>query len=341
VMQPAVKAWADVVNKDGGVAGRPVRVEVADDANDPARHLRLVQEMVEQKRVVAFAGVPATSTQGASVEYLEEKGVPVVGGNLGNFVWGTSPILFPQGIGATQKARMLMHAAAISGKTKFAFLGIPESAREMLVKVFKGGVAAEAGIEVVFDAGIPAGASDYSEVCLAARDAGVELMTIAADFNTLANVMESAARTDGFSPTWVMTGTGTSQKILDLAGEHAEGAIGLCRTVPWMADQPADLEVWRAAMKANGLNSDAVTLLGWVSGRILEEALRRIDGEISPSAVADVLRSLGGEDLDGLVAPIGFGSSPTEPNPGSNCFWPLVVKNGAWAPAETGRLCLP
>jgi branched-chain amino acid transport system substrate-binding protein len=51
VMQQAVQVWADVVNKHGGIAGHPVRVEAGDDANDPARHLSLVQQMVEQQHV--------------------------------------------------------------------------------------------------------------------------------------------------------------------------------------------------------------------------------------------------------------------------------------------------
>lgn len=120
-----------------------------------------------------------------------------------------------------------------------------------------------------------------------------------------------------------------------------EGAIGLSRTAPWIADEPADLKVYRQAMKANGLKIGAASVDGWVSGRILEKALRRIDGEVTPKALAGALRGLGGEDLDGLVAPLGFGSSPTELNPGASCFWPLVAKHGAWAPAEAGLLCLP
>lgn len=294
--------------------------------------------MVEEKRVVAFVGMPAVDTQGASVEYLEEKDVPVVGGVLGNPVWGTSPILFPQGIASTQKARMLMHAAATSGKTKYAFIAIPESPREAIVKTLRSGAAEEAGIEVVFDAEIPVGAPDYTVVCRDAQRAGVELMTIAADFDTQAKVTESCAR-QGFNPIYVTTGT--AEEVLELAGENVEGAIGLYRVVPWMADEPADLVVWRQAMEANGLEIGPASLQGWVSGRILEEALRRIDGEVTPQAVAEALRGLDGEDLDGLVAPLGFGSSPTEPNPGSSCFWPLVAREGAWAPAEAGRVCLP
>src|SRR5205807_8189882 len=78
-------------NASGGIGGRPIRVKVGDDANDPEKHLRLVREMVEQERVVAFAGMPAVDTQGASVKYLESKGIPVVGGVIGNQVWGRAP----------------------------------------------------------------------------------------------------------------------------------------------------------------------------------------------------------------------------------------------------------
>lgn len=207
VMQQAVKAWADVVNKNGGIAGRLVRVEIDDDANDTARHLSLIQQMVEQKQVVVFAGIPATTTQGASVTYLEEKGVPVVGGSLGNAVWGTSPILFPQGIAGWQKARMLMHAAATSGKTRYAFIGQPEPSREATLKALRE-AAEEVGIEVAFASEIQAGAPDYREVCLAAKRAGIELMTIAAEFNTQVKVIESFVRQQ-FSPIYVTTGTTT------------------------------------------------------------------------------------------------------------------------------------
>jgi branched-chain amino acid transport system substrate-binding protein len=339
VMQHAVKAWAEEVNKHGGLAGRLVRVEVGDDANDPARHLGLVQHMVEQKHVVAFAGMPAATTQRASVAYLEEQGVPVVGGSLGNAVWGTSPILFPQGIAAQRKGRMLMRAAATSGKTRYAFIGQPELSRDATLKALRS-AAEEVGIEVALTSEIQAGAPDATEVCLAAKRAGIELMTIAAEFPTQVQVIESCTRQQ-FNPIYVTTGTTTDQELLDLVGEQMEGAIGLSRTAPWMAEEPADLVVYREAMQAHGLKIGAASLDGWVSGRILEQALRRIDAPATPQAVAEALRGLGGEDLDGLVAPLGFSSSATSPNPGASCFWLLVARHGTWVPAEAGRLYLP
>ena len=159
-MQPAVQAWADKVNKTGGIAGRPVLVVVGDDANDPAAQLRLVQEMVEQRSVVAFAGMPAADTQDASVEYLEAKGVPVTGGVLANPAWGTSPIMFPQGVGGQQKLRLLTRAAATSGKTRWAFIGLLESDVDAAARASRGRAAEEAGIQVVFDGQIYPGAPD-------------------------------------------------------------------------------------------------------------------------------------------------------------------------------------
>ena len=340
VMQPAVQAWAGEVNKTGGIGGRPVLVVVGDDANDPAAQLRLVQEMVEQRGVVAFAGMPAADTQDASVEYLEAKGVPVAGGVLANPAWGTSPILFPQGMGGQQKLRLLTRAAATSGKTRWAFIGLLESDVDATARASRSRAAEEAGIQVVFDGQIYPGAPDAAELCRSAKRAGAELMSIAAGPGIQATVVESCAR-ERFHPIYVIPPPATDQEVLDLVGDEMEGAIGTSWTVPWMADEPADLPVWRAAMNANGLPSDRRSLLGWVSGRLLEEALRSIDGEITPQTTADALRRLDGTDLGGLLAPLDFGSTPTEPNPGSNCFWTVIAKDGAWTPAKDGRICLP
>jgi hypothetical protein len=145
-----------------------------------------------------------------------------------------------------------------------------------------------------------------------------------------------------FHPIYITTGTTTDQMLIDTLGkENMEGAIGLSRTAPWMLDQPKDLVTYRQAMTASGLPVGATTLLGWTSGRITEAALRRIQGDITPATLTQALRGLKGQTLAGLAAPLGFGSSASEPNVGSKCFWPLVVVNGTWTPAKTGQVCLP
>lgn len=350
-MQKAVRAWADAVNSNGGLRGRPVRVETADDANDPAKNLTLVKQMVEEKHVVAFVGVPTPHTQSASTEYLEEKGVPVIGGIVGEPPWGESPILFPHAISAANKARVLLATAASTGKSKYAFVGINthghghagQPSIDEFVDGFKAGAAAEMGIELTYEAQFEPDAPDteYARVCREAKASGAEMMTILTDFTVQKKVVDACVK-EQFTPVYVATGTTTDQRLLDLIGAPMEGAVGLSRTAPWMGDQPADLEVWRKAMAANQLPANSTTLQAWASGRILEVAMTMgVPGEVTAAGIATALRGITGADLRGLIAPLGFGRSATEPNPGSKCYWVLVAKNGKWTPTDKGRSCLP
>jgi branched-chain amino acid transport system substrate-binding protein len=338
-MQKAVQAWADWTNKHGGVDGHPIRVEVADDENSPAKHLSRVQELVEQKHVVAFVGNPAVDTQPASVRYLEEQGVPAIGGALGNEMWGRSPMLFPHGVAEVQRARMLMQTAALTGNHKFAFFAIPTNPRQIIIKALNSGPAQEAGIQVVFDAVVD-NEADNIAACLGAKRAGVEIVTIAAPFEIIASVMEFCGSV-GFKPSYVMTGTLTSPQLITAASKNAEGTIGPSRFLPWESDKPAELKTYRQIMNTEGLQLNQATLSGYISARVFEEAIKRIRGEVTPAAVERALRSLNGSDLGGLVAPLGFSTSSSEPNPGATCFWPLIVTNGKWQPmAGKDKVCV-
>jgi len=61
-MPQAVQVWARWINDHGGLNNHRVEVVVGDDGGDPARHRSIVQEFVEQKRVLAFVANPEART---------------------------------------------------------------------------------------------------------------------------------------------------------------------------------------------------------------------------------------------------------------------------------------
>ena len=87
----AVNAWAQHVNANGGLDGHPVEVVTADDQGDPSINLSLTRDMVENQGVIAFVGniVPLSLT--GSRSYVEQKGIPLVGGDLTDPAWFSSP----------------------------------------------------------------------------------------------------------------------------------------------------------------------------------------------------------------------------------------------------------
>lgn len=87
--------WVKATNAKGGVNGHPVKLFVADDNTDNARHRQLIQEFVEQKGVIAFVQNGEALTGSASVDYLKAKGVPVINSIGGNTYFYDSPVHFP------------------------------------------------------------------------------------------------------------------------------------------------------------------------------------------------------------------------------------------------------
>ena len=78
----ALHVWGQWVNAHGGIAGHPVQVFTADDGGDPARSRSLIQDMLENKHVIAFVGNSLPLDVDAGIGYLEQKHIPVVGGDL-------------------------------------------------------------------------------------------------------------------------------------------------------------------------------------------------------------------------------------------------------------------
>src|SRR5207245_1410101 len=94
----AVQAWVAATNATGGLHGHQVRVVVADDQADPARQRALVQQLVEQNHVIAFVYNDAPLTGQASVDYLTQKRVPVLGSELAGQWFYQSPMFFPEAV---------------------------------------------------------------------------------------------------------------------------------------------------------------------------------------------------------------------------------------------------
>jgi hypothetical protein len=118
----AVKVWEAATNARGGIGGHPVKVLSADDQGDPAKTRAIVQDMVENKKVVAFVGIQPGANAEAIRPYLEEKRVPAVGGDLGTAHWHQSPMFFGQGSTIDTAVLAIARTAAQLNKKKIAAL---------------------------------------------------------------------------------------------------------------------------------------------------------------------------------------------------------------------------
>src|SRR6185295_19656325 len=119
--------WAQSVNARGGLGGHPVRLVTADDGGDPSRYLSITKDMVENQGVVAFVGNMAPLSINGGVKYLEEKKIPVVGGDLTNLAWFETPMLFAHGTWIIHQFWSSIRMAVEQGKTRVGLLYCAEA----------------------------------------------------------------------------------------------------------------------------------------------------------------------------------------------------------------------
>lgn len=323
----AVRVWVNAVNEAGGLAGHPVEYIVVDDASDPARHRAAVQDLVENRGVLAFVGVFAPQTGNAAREYLESVGVPAIGGTAPPF--GVSPIFFPNASSNESVVFGAMSTAVrFSSGRRLATLTCVEADVCADYKRFSAQLAAEAGLEVVYQADISIAQPDFTAECINARGQGADLIMPVGDQNTIRRVLESCNR-QGFRPTLIdvlpderqaedplFDGAVTGTQYFPFVGVEGDAAT---------AEYIGGFDAFAPDEPLNTL-----TASGWSAAKLFERAFLAGIGAGVPTreGLLAGLYSLQGETVNGLTVPVSF--TPGNPPTVAPCWYTLVLTGGRW-----------
>jgi branched-chain amino acid transport system substrate-binding protein len=339
-VQPIItanKAWSADVNARGGLAGHPVKLIFGDDGGDPAAALAIAKRMVEQDKVVAFIGTYLVTTTPAVTPYLEQVGVPMIGGPGGNEIEDHSPMVFNPQTGSDEALGHIIHLAVVSqsDKRKMAILYCREasSCRQQRDRAIQ--FASLYGMTIVYEAQVSIAQPDFTAEVIAARNAGAEVVTMLTDEQTIVRVARSAHR-QGWNP--VVTGTYTANaEVVQTA--DAEGVLGMAATLPYRgsAKMQPYLDAVARYVPDGALGGYGAT--AWVQDKLIERlSVGFSDRNPTTADYLDALYALKGETIGGLVPPITF-------NKGAHahvnmCGYPIkVVKAKLTAPLGENFVC--
>jgi branched-chain amino acid transport system substrate-binding protein len=336
-----VRIWVRWINDHGGLNGHPVEHIAADDGGDPSRHRALVQEFVEQRKVIAFVGNPEALTGQGSVDYLTKAGVPVVGSEGAGQWFYESPVYFPQGSTGNALLQAGAYLAAVlnkaQGRTKVGLINCVEvqvcrDATNKAPAVFK-----KYGMEVVYTAQASLAQPDFTAECLNARQRGVQIMSIGMDANAIRTIAQACAR-QGFHP--ILGWTAGSTVSAHAHDPNLEGSQIASFVQGWATrNTPATREFQDAMAKyAPGLEVGGGHMLGWVSGKVLELGAKSLPAIATPRAVLEGLWSLHGDVLPELTGPLLF--NPGKPATPTVCNYAVTITGGKFVPAyNSQRAC--
>ena len=335
-----VQAWAASVNAKGGLKGHPVQLLVADDGGDPARDRSLVQQFVEQRHVIAFVYNAAPLSGQVSVDYLDKARIPVVGSEGGSDWFYQSPMFFPQHTSGRELILTPVGSAAVSmlpqGKKKLGMIycsdGIQvcEDAKTTVPKE-----APKYGFTYVYTGSASLAQPDFTANCLAARDAGAEMLLMTMDRNSIHRIARSCLNV-GYKPTLVISQTTEND---DMANDpNLDGSVGTGLVAPWFDTANPAVAEYRQIMAqfAPRVDPSGIAVQGWAAAKVFEKAAAFITNPPTSESILQGLWSLHNETLGGLVPPVNFTKDQTAPR--YVCFWALLIKDKKFVKADDGSV---
>ncbi|MFD7446288.1 ABC transporter substrate-binding protein [Streptomyces sp. NPDC059909] len=337
----ALQAWAAATNTAGGIDGRQVKVIVMDDGADAAKGRSQVQELVERHNVVAIvAAMTTTHTLAAWKGYVEQKKVPVVGGDCSTTAWTSSPVLFSQCPSTNSQMDGLAKVGATYGKGKKLgglFCTETDACSHAEDRMFGSGRAATRfGLDPVYRAKITVTQPDYTAECLQARNAGVELMMVTGDPNTVARVASSCRR-QNFSPQFLQPSATVGADSASKPG--LSNVLAAMAVFPFKGTSSPSIHEFDAAWKkyGGGKAPGPAAAQGWASAKVFEKAARGA-GEISRAGLIKELYTFRGQRFGGLTVPLtyvaGKGTADTR------CAFFMRGSGGGWtAPLGARPVC--
>jgi branched-chain amino acid transport system substrate-binding protein len=277
------------INAAGGVLGRPLETSVADTQSNPGVAKGLATKAVDDGVFAVFGPVFSGSILVSMAETRRAEVPNFTGGEAAAITKQGNPFIFRTSF--TQDTAMPKVARYIANHLKAKTLALiyvnndfGKGGRESLLKAL-----APLGVQVVADISTDQSQVDFSAAVLKAKQSNADVVFVYTNEEEAARALREL-RKQGVAKTIVGETVLTSQKVIELAGDAASGAVahvGLTVDAPIPA-----VRAFRARFeKEYRYTPDHNGIKGYTGVFILKAAIEKV-GKIDRKLVAQALHGL-------------------------------------------------
>ena len=343
----ACKARVDAQNAKGGVNGRKIDLQTADDKT--LSNLPAAQDLIQNRHV--FAVVDNSSTAVTAYRYILSSGVPMIGGGFDGTYYsqkgneniidasgnGTPP---PRGIIFTSSAEV----AKQLGATKMGSVGysISPSSSGVAIDTQKYAVPA-AGLKAVYlNTSVDFGTTDVGPIVLGIKNSGADAIYLPLDGNTNLAIAAGLQQA-GVPMKAVLMASGYGQAMLDSPITKTLNSVDVVSQLYKPAELKKDPAVkkFRADLKKYGGITgvpDYGAYTGYLSCDLAITGLQLAGKSPTHQGFIDAIHNLGTYKAANLTcAPFdvslkNFGKVPTK-----TCQYYITFKNGKFVVMNKGK----
>ncbi|MGZ5846459.1 MAG: ABC transporter substrate-binding protein [Ramlibacter sp.] len=295
-MRDGIEAALAVVNKSGGINGRPVQLLALDDQGDKAKTEANVKMLAQDHRVLALTGFTTRPCSEAGAVLAAREEIALVGAFSG------TPLLYGEQAATTfttrasyeQELETIVHHYRQLGAQRFGFVHL-EDARATNVPLLEKILAANGGLLSV-TAGVDRKGPALNAAAIATLDASKpDALIILANNAPLTSLLREYAPRTLLLPKVVISFVDREKLLADLGKDSA--GIGFSVVVPestreryWVVRE------FLAQARAGKVVVNPVSLEGFVTGLTLAQGLRQARAE-TRAGVIDGMARVAGLDL--------------------------------------------
>jgi branched-chain amino acid transport system substrate-binding protein len=277
------------INASGGILGRKIETTTMDTQSNPGVAKGLTQKAVDDGVFAVFGPVFSGSILVSMAETRRAEIPNFTGGEASAITKQGNPYIFRTSF--TQDTAMPKVARYIANNLKAKSVAVifvnndfGKGGRDAIVKALE-----SVGVKVVADVSTEPGQVDFAAPVLRAKQANPDALFVYTNEEESARALREL-RKQGFAKPIVGETTLTGQKVIELAGEAANGAVahvGLTVDAPIPA-----MRAFRAKFeKAYNYISDHNGIKGYTGVYLLKAAIEKA-GKVDRKAVADALHGL-------------------------------------------------
>jgi branched-chain amino acid transport system substrate-binding protein len=299
--------YIDAVNAKGGIAGEKIELITLDDKFDPKLAAANALELIEKREVLALFMTRGTPHTEGIIPILDQHGVSLVGPSTGAMVLHQPVKKHVFNVRATyqrEAARAIFHLAAI-GTTRVAIVHVDDSfGADGLEGTQKG--LAEAKLSAVAVLKFERAKPDFSQIALTIAKLAPQAVMIIGSGTAVVDAIKSL-KGAGSTAQFVTLSNNASSGFVKLLGDNARGVI-VSQVLPQSQNYALVQEATALAKTRDVQDVSPAMLEGFVSAKVLVEALRRASPKPTREKVQAALQGMNKFDLGGLT----LSFSPTD-----------------------------
>jgi ABC-type branched-subunit amino acid transport system substrate-binding protein len=318
-------------NRAGGIAGRQLELKSADDSYEPEKMIEAMKKMLGEDKVFAIVGPVGTPTANAGQPIATEAKVPFIGAFTGaeflrnpykRYVVNIRPSYFQE------TEAWIEHLTTDLGITKIAILYQDDTfglAGLQGVKI----AMAKRNMSLVASGTFRRNTTAVKSALLEIMKANPEAVVTVGPYKPIAEFIK-LARQAKMDAVFVAISFVGSDALAHEMGDKGAGVI-VSQVVPFPGDKSIPVvATYQAALAALAPEAKPgfVSLEGYLVGRLVIEALKRVTGAPTREALLDVIIHTGAFDLDGIELTYG----PAKNQGMDQVFFTILQADGSFKP---------